>query len=107
MARAIGLGCMRLSTEAGRNDDRSLAVMRAALDAGVTLLDTADAYALADADVGHNERLIARAIMGRDVRVVTKGGLTRPGGAWVPDGRARHLAAAARASRDRLGVAAI
>lgn len=98
-----GLGCMRLSTEATRGD--GLAVLVAALDAGVTLLDTSDAYCLDDTDVGHNERLIAQALAGRSgVRVVTKGGLVRPGGAWVPNGRAKHLAAAARASRDRLGA---
>lgn len=102
--RPIGLGCMRLSTEASRDDAQSARVLSAALDAGVTLLDTADAYALDDADTGHNERLIAPVIAGRAVRVVTKGGLVRPGGAWVPNGRAKHLAAAARASRDRLGA---
>ncbi len=48
MAR-IALGCMRLSTESDRDDARSVAVIHAALDAGVTLLDTADAYCL-DAD---------------------------------------------------------
>ncbi|MDX2090539.1 MAG: aldo/keto reductase [Kofleriaceae bacterium] len=98
---------MRLSTEPDRDDARGLAVLRAALDAGVTLLDTADAYCLDDSERGHNERLIAHAVAGRDVRVVTKGGLTRPGGAWVPDGKARHLVAAARASRERLGVDAL
>lgn len=98
---------MRLSTVAEREDAHGLAVLAAALDAGVDLLDTADAYALTDADVGHNERLIARAIAGKQIEVVTKGGLVRPDGAWVPDGRAKHLAAAARASRERLGVAAI
>jgi aryl-alcohol dehydrogenase-like predicted oxidoreductase/histidinol phosphatase-like enzyme/predicted kinase len=98
---------MRLSTDAGRDDVRGAAVLAAALDAGISLLDTADAYGLDDADAGHNERLIAAAMAGRRVRVVTKGGLTRPDGAWVPDGRARHLAAAARASRERLGVEAI
>src|SRR5690606_29815203 len=56
---------------------------------------------------GHNERLLARALAGRRAYVVTKGGLVRPDGAWVPNGRARHLDAAARASRDRLGVEAI
>src|SRR5579862_5920978 len=71
----IGLGCMRLSTEPTRTN--GLAVLVAALDAGVDLLDTADAYALDDADRGHNERLIAAAIAGRAVTVVTKGGLTR------------------------------
>lgn len=101
--RPRGLGCMRLSTEPARGD--GLAVLAAALDAGVTLLDTADAYALDDDERGHNERLIATAIAGRSgIRVVTKGGLTRPGGAWVPNGRAKHLAAAARASRERLGA---
>jgi aryl-alcohol dehydrogenase-like predicted oxidoreductase/predicted kinase len=94
---------MRLSTDDARGD--GLAVLQAALDAGVTLLDTADAYCLDDTEVGHNEHLVARAVSGRTgVRVVTKGGLTRPGGAWVPNGRAKHLAAAARASRDRLGA---
>ncbi|HLL24350.1 MAG TPA: aldo/keto reductase, partial [Kofleriaceae bacterium] len=99
MKRAVGLGCMRLSTDAARDDARALDVLRAGLDAGIDLLDTADAYALDDADLGHNERLIAQVIAGRRVEIVTKGGLERPGGAWVPNGRARHLAAAARASR--------
>jgi aryl-alcohol dehydrogenase-like predicted oxidoreductase len=103
----IGLGCMRLSTDAGRDIARARLVLAAALDAGVNVLDTSDAYALDDADRGHNERLVGEAIVGRDVRVITKGGLVRPGGAWVPDGRARHLAEAARASRERLGVGAI
>jgi len=106
----IGLGCMRLSTDAARDDGRGRAVIAAAIDAGVSLLDTADAYALDDGDAGHNERLIAQALAelpGRRVEVVTKGGLIRPGGAWQTDGRARHLATAARASRDRLGVAAL
>jgi aryl-alcohol dehydrogenase-like predicted oxidoreductase len=99
---------MRLSTAPDRDDERGLAVVCAAIDAGVTLIDTADAYCRDADDVGHNERLVARARAARPgaaITVVTKGGLTRPGGAWVPDGRARHLAEAARASRDRLGGA--
>ena len=112
-AGTIGLGCMRLSTDAARDDDRGRAVIAAAIDAGVTLLDTADAYAHDDADAGHNERLIAAVLAGlrgppeRCVEVATKGGLVRPGGSWRADGRARHLADAARASRDRLGVPAL
>jgi aryl-alcohol dehydrogenase-like predicted oxidoreductase len=101
----IGLGCMRLSTERDRDDARSAEVITAAVEAGITLFDTADAYALDDHDAGHNERLLAP--IARRATVVTKGGLVRPDGAWVPDGRARHLAEAARASRDRLGVDAI
>ena len=112
----IGLGCMRLSTDPARDPERGAAVIAAAADAGIALLDTADAYALDAGDAGHNERLIARALAelgrragshGPPIEVVTKGGLVRPGGAWQPDGRARHLAAAARASRDRLEVDAI
>ncbi len=108
----IGLGCMRLSTAADRDPERAIAVIHAALDAGVTLLDTADAYAHDDTEIGHNERLIAEALRtwGGDretVEVATKGGLRRPGGRWVPDGRAKHLRAACEASLKALGVAAI
>jgi len=85
----IGLGCMRLSTDAARDPERGCAVIAAAVDAGIALLDTADAYALDDADAGHNERLIARALArragpsaGPRVEIATKGGLVRPGGAW-------------------------
>ena len=100
---------MRLSTLADRDDDRGIAVLHAALDAGATFLDTADAYCLDETDTGHNERLVARALStwpGDRSRIVvaTKGGLTRPGGQWVSDGRAIHLAAACEASRRALGV---
>ena len=100
---------MRLSTTAERDDEHSVAVLRAALDAGVTLLDTADAYCLDERDTGHNERLIARALAGWNgdrsrIVVATKGGLTRPQGRWIADGRASHLIAACEASRRALGV---
>src|SRR5262245_11771628 len=99
---------MRLSTAKDRDEDRALATLHAALEAGVTLLDTADAYAWDEGEAGHNERLVARALasFGDDasaVRVATKGGLTRPGGAWVGDGRARHLALACERSLRALG----
>ena len=99
----MGLGCMRLSTYRERNDERALTVLHAAFDGGVTFLDTADAYCLDDSDLGHNERLIARALHTWSgdracIVVATKGGVTRPGGEWVPDGRARHLRAACEAS---------
>jgi len=60
----IGLGCMRLSTAADRDDERAITVIRTALDAGATFLDSSDAYCLDESDVGHNERLIARALAG-------------------------------------------
>jgi aryl-alcohol dehydrogenase-like predicted oxidoreductase len=108
----LGLGCMRLSTSRDRDDQRAAAVIRAALDAGITLLDTADSYCFDDADRGHNERLIAGAIAewGGDrssITVATKGGLRRPGSEWIPDGRAKHLRAACDASRRALGIETI
>ena len=108
----LALGCMRLSTERDRDDLRSIAVLHAALNAGVTLLDTADAYCWDDSETGHNERLIARALAewtgDRSViQIASKGGLTRPNGEWIPDGRSRHLAAACEASCSALDVARI
>jgi aryl-alcohol dehydrogenase-like predicted oxidoreductase/predicted kinase len=105
----IGLGCMRLSTERDRDEARALDVLRAALDGGVTLFDTADAYCRNEHDVGHNERLIARALAAWSgdrsrILVATKGGMTRPDGRWAADGRAVHLRAACEASLRALGV---
>jgi aryl-alcohol dehydrogenase-like predicted oxidoreductase len=100
---------MRLSTALDRDDDRGIAVIRAALDAGATLLDTANAYGVDEHDLGHNERLVASALAGwggdrSRITVATKGGMRRPNGAWVPDGRAKHLREACEASRRALGV---
>ncbi len=93
----IGLGCMRLSTEQDRDEERALATVHAALDGGATVFDTAHAYALGEDELGHNERLLARALashpLGGRARVVTKCGMARPGGAWRADGRARSIAA--------------
>src|ERR1051325_8895332 len=105
----IGLGCMRLSTSSERDDERAVDVIRAALDAGATLIDTADAYCRDETDAGHNERLVARALAAWSgdrtrVTVATKGGIRRPNGAWVNDGRAKHLRDACDASRRALGV---
>jgi aryl-alcohol dehydrogenase-like predicted oxidoreductase len=96
----IGLGAMPLSLDGRPDEDRSIRTIHAALDAGVSLIDTADAYALDEADVGHNERLIAKALRGRrdGVIVATKGGHTRKGGAWELDGRPEHIRAACEAS---------
>jgi aryl-alcohol dehydrogenase-like predicted oxidoreductase/histidinol phosphatase-like enzyme/predicted kinase len=100
---------MRLSSSADRDDAAAVAVLRAALEGGVTLFDTADAYCRDEADFNHNERLIAAALAGSTldrsrVLVASKGGLTRPDGRWIPDGRARHLAAACEASLSALGL---
>jgi aryl-alcohol dehydrogenase-like predicted oxidoreductase len=109
---AIGLGEMPLSL-AGRPDEaQAVRTIHAALDAGVTLLDTADAYCRDQSDFGHGERLVAKALAAwggdRDrVLVATKGGHTRPGGSWDLDGRPEYLRQACEASLERLGVEAI
>ncbi len=100
---------MRLSTARDRDEERGVAVIRAALDAGATLLDTSDAYCRDEEEIGHNERLITRALDGwagdrARITVATKGGMRRPNGAWVADGRARHLRDACEASRRALGA---
>ncbi|MFD3732661.1 aldo/keto reductase [Streptomyces sp. NPDC058632] len=109
---AIGLGAMPMSIEGRPDEARSLATLHAALDAGVTLIDTADAYHLGADEVGHNETLIAKALAshgrGGDVLVATKGGHLRPGdGSWTQDGSPAHLKRACEASLRRLGVEAI
>ena len=110
---AIGLGGMPMSIEGRPDEARSIATVHAALDAGVTLIDTADAYHLLAGEVGHNEELIAKALRTyggdtSDVLVATKGGHLRPGdGSWTQDGRPEHLLEAAKASAKRLGVEAI
>jgi aryl-alcohol dehydrogenase-like predicted oxidoreductase len=109
---AIGLGEMPMSL-AGRPDEaRSIRTIHAALDAGVTLIDTADAYCRDGSELGHGERLVAKALAGwpgdRDrVLVATKGGHTRPGREWGLDGRPEYLRRACEASLERLGVEAI
>jgi aryl-alcohol dehydrogenase-like predicted oxidoreductase len=110
---AIGLGGMPMSIEGRPEEQRSIATVHAALDAGVTLIDTADAYHVNAGEAGHNERLIARALATyggdtSDVLVATKGGHVRPGdGSWTVDGSPAHLHEAAEASLKALGVDAI
>lgn len=110
---AIGLGGMPMSIEGRPETDRSIATIHAAIDSGVTLIDTADAYHRDANEVGHNEELIARALReygtGADeVLVATKGGHLRPGdGSWTKNGDPAYLKAAAKASAKRLGVEAI
>ena len=104
---AVGMGCMYLSIRDRPGEDDAVRTLLAAIDAGVTLLDTADVYCIDHRDIGHNERLIARAL--RDERpprivVATKGGLERPKGAWTRNARPDHLRRACEASLAALGV---
>jgi len=96
----IGLGAMPMALSGRPPEEQSIRTIHAALDAGVNLIDTADAYCIDESEVGHNERLIAKALQGRydDVFVATKAGHIRPGGAWEIDGRPEHIRAACEAS---------
>ena len=102
---AIGLGCMSLSGIYGEsNDDDGIALIREALDCGITLLDTSDSYG-----GGHNERLVGEAIKGRRSKVLlaTKFGNLGGRGGRFADGRPEYVASACEASLTRLGVATI
>jgi aryl-alcohol dehydrogenase-like predicted oxidoreductase len=89
---AIGFGGMPLSIQGRPPEEQGVRVLHAAIDAGMTLIDTADVYCLDDRDIGHNERLIAEATRGRDhVRIATKAGLRRPRGAWTSDATPAHI----------------
>ncbi len=103
----LALGAMGMSGMYGPTDDReSIATIEAAIDAGVTLIDTGDFYGM-----GHNERLVARAIAGRRDRVqlsVKFGALRGPDGGWNGvDNRPAALKSFLAYSLDRLGVDAI
>ena len=105
----VGYGGMHLSIEGRPPEAQGIRVIQAALEAGVRLIDTADAYCLDQHDVGHNERLIAAALAGwrgdRDhVVVATKGGVVRSEGRWESDARPEHLRAACDRSLQALGV---
>jgi aryl-alcohol dehydrogenase-like predicted oxidoreductase len=110
---AVGLGAMPMSTAPYPDRGRALHTLHAALDAGITLIDTADAYCAGADDVGHNERLVAEGLAswGGDasqVLVATKGGHVRTAdGGWALDGRPEHLRRACEASLRALGVEAI
>ena len=84
----IGLGGMPLSIQGRPDEATALAVIAAFVEGGGTHIDTAISYCLDDADFGHNERLIAKALRTQksaDIVVATKGGLTRPNGRWEVD----------------------
>ncbi|MGD8727700.1 MAG: aldo/keto reductase [Gemmatimonadales bacterium] len=110
---AISFGGMPLSIQ-GRpeNEADALEVIHSVLDAGVTLIDTANVYCLDDDDIGHNEHLVAKAIGTwpgdrNAITIATKGGLTRPQGRWERDARPGQLKAACEKSLQALDVECI
>ena len=110
---AIGLGAMPVSMN---NDQKypshedAVATVQAALDAGVTYIDTADIYSPSWDTMGHNERIVGEAIRTysgstADVVVGTKGGITRgEGETWGRDGSLDYLRSAVEKSLTALGV---
>ncbi len=110
---AIGFGAMPLSVTGHPDPAQARATVHAALDAGVTVIDTADAYT-PDGRYGHNEQVVAEALRsypsGADnILVATKGGHTREGEGedWDVDGRPEYLRTACERSLRNLGVESI
>jgi len=104
----VALGCMAFSGMYGTaNDEESIATIHAALDRGITLLDTGDFYGM-----GHNEMLIQRALEGRNrnhVQISVKfGGMRAPDGSFIGvDMRPAAVKNFAAYSLKRLGVEVI
>jgi aryl-alcohol dehydrogenase-like predicted oxidoreductase len=104
----IGFGAMPLSIQGRPPEGRAQRVIHAALDAGITFIDTADVYCLDDSEIGHSERLIASVVRDRpdraSLRIATKAGLRRPRGQWTNDASPAHLRDACEQSLRSLGT---
>ncbi|WP_201755418.1 aldo/keto reductase [Paenibacillus glycinis] len=104
----IGMGGMPLSVNGRPSEEDGIRTVHAALEQGITLFDTADSYCLNSTEVGHNERLLAKALHDRPEAIIaTKGGHIRPEGRWETDGRPEYLRQACEDSLRALGVEAI
>ena len=106
---AMSFGGMPLSISGRPDEDTAIDVIHAVLDAGVTLLDTANVYCLDDDDIGHNEKLFAKALSTwtgskDEIVLATKAGLIRPEGRWERDGRPESIRAACEKSLKALNV---
>ncbi len=107
---ALGLGAMPMSMweKKDATEEKSIRTIHAALDAGLTFIDTADAYT-STPQMGENELLVAKALAGwsgdaSTIVVATKGGSTRDDqGGWGANGRPEYLRKAAEESLRRLG----
>jgi len=111
---SVGLGALRLCQPRVRTPDEVAGVLRAAMDAGITLVDTADVYGPVDAGVaayGYNEWQLADAIralgVAGELLLVTKVGIVRTPTGFTVDSTRGYLMASVDASMRRLGVDAI
>jgi HAD superfamily hydrolase (TIGR01662 family) len=105
----LALGLLRLSTAERPGEAQAIALLHKALDAGIRLLDTADTYCLDHKDLHYGERLVQQALASwkgpvKEVRVLTKAGMSRPQGRWMPDGKPEQLKKAVEGSLVALGV---
>ena len=93
---------MRLPLDPEHDDAVAIDTIVSAAGAGITVFDTAHAYGPDDSALGQNERLLARALRrcgaDRRARIITKGGMTRSGAGWLPDGRAKTIVSGCEAS---------
>lgn len=106
----VGLGAMPMSVVSDRNEGDAIRVLHTAWEAGIQFVDTANVYCLDEADIGHNERLISKALRQRPfagVQIATKGGFKRPGKRWETDGSPDHLRLSCERSLKDLGVESI
>ncbi|MCU0550494.1 MAG: aldo/keto reductase [Leptolyngbya sp. Prado105] len=108
MVFPIGLGGMPMSIRDRPSESQAIATIHQALELGVTLIDTADAYCIDEPDKHHNEKLIYKALQQysgdkSQVIIATKGGLMRPDGAWTQNGNPDHLRKTIRESFEALG----
>lgn len=104
----LGLGAMPMSLSGRPPEAEAIQTIHRALALGITLIDTADSYCLDESDKHHNEQLICKALQQYDgdtskIFIVTKGGLMRPNGDWVPNGNPDHLRQTIQASFEALG----
>ncbi len=92
----IGLGLLRLSTEGRPSQEQATLLLHTAFDQGVRLLDTADCYCLDNSEFHYGERLAQQAVASwqgprESIRIITKVGLVRPAGKWIPNGTPKHI----------------
>lgn len=104
----LAFGAMPLSLSGRPSEAQAIETLHRALSLGITLIDTADSYCLDESEKHHNERLIGKALQQYNgdtdqIFTVTKGGLMRPNGDWVPNGNPDYLRQTIQESFQALG----
>lgn len=105
----VGFGGMPLSLNDRPDESESIRVIHESLDAGMTLIDTADVYCMDESEYGHNERLVRKAVESwsgdrESLLIATKGGLNRSGTNWGNAAHPERLREACDRSLKALGV---